>query len=231
MDEQDLLKLEASTKYAYASLAGTAAGATGKSTLLPNLYYKVQIAQIPKLPAQNRKAPPHARPTYPAKAFLDANSSSNETEQHESGGSTTLPGIEMAALWLRLRSSVERQESGIGHLGTSGGANNEGLDGAGDYTLDLSRLGAGVFETHDPEGSGNVPSGVFREVRTGAVIWNRLTFGLAVLIFYVTLLAYRQILHDELKTKRLKPLHGLSRPNGPHGALFCLVLGARCVEL
>lgn len=89
-------------------------------------------------------------------------------------------GIEVAALWLRLRravigrkdsphrnhsfvserrtGSVEKSEEDM--EGGEGGGGDLGLGGA----VDLSSVGEGAFKERDPEGSGVVSCDVFREV-------------------------------------------------------------------
>lgn len=88
-------------------------------------------------------------------------------------------GVEMAALWLRLRRAVvghtnssrqapEGLEDGQGEGGSAGSAEREGAPGAfgldGVEQVDLSCLGAERFEERDPAGSGSVTPAAFREV-------------------------------------------------------------------
>lgn len=85
-------------------------------------------------------------------------------------------GVEMAALWLRLKRAAVGHSSSSRHLqgrvddgqaenggaGVGGGAPAFGFEGV--VQVDLSCLGAGLFEKRDPTGSGCVSTAVFREV-------------------------------------------------------------------
>lgn len=106
-------------------------------------------------------------------AFLNPNSdASGGRDTPEKHGATRLAN-EMAALWLRLRYAVEGGR-GEGRGGQNPGVSNGGRSqsqeaseaGLGQH-LSLCNIGAGLFEMHDAEGSGCIPSDAFREVRWG----------------------------------------------------------------
>lgn len=99
---------------------------------------------------------------------------------HEQATGRPIPpggGVEMAALWLRLRravlghsSSSQNRQGSLEDDRAEGGGAGGGGGASGTFELegvahvDLSCLGAGLFEARDPKGSGCVDPAVFREV-------------------------------------------------------------------